>query len=104
MGAGEIRIGSTSKLRRAGLRLRGHYGPSTRWWYKPLGHARGMRSFPHFSNWLGITIAGIEGKQSEVVFNSPQNAVMSICFCNLSGLHHVSQENGIDSLRLLEIL
>jgi hypothetical protein len=71
-------------------------------WYKNPGHTRGMRSSPHFSNWLGMTIAGIEWKQSEVVFNCPQNAVMSICFCNLSGLHHVSQENGIDSLSLLE--
>jgi hypothetical protein len=62
-----------------------------------------MRSFPHFSNWLGMTIAGIEWEQSEVVFNCPQNAVMSICFCNLSGLHHVSQENGIDALTLFEI-
>jgi len=37
--------------------------PST----KTPGHVRGMRSFPHFSNWLGMTVAGIEWKQHGVV-------------------------------------
>ena len=61
-----------------------------------------VRSFPDFRNWLGILIAGIEWRQSEVVFDRPQNAVVSIWFCDLSGLHHVSKENRIDSLRLVE--
>ncbi len=48
--------------------------PST----KTLGHVRGMRSFPHFSNWLGMTITGIEWEQSEVVFNCPHRTVILV--------------------------
>ncbi len=48
--------------------------PST----KTPGHVRGMRSFPHFSNWLGMTITGIEWEQSEVVFNCPHLTVILV--------------------------
>ena len=41
-------------------------------------YVRGMRSFPHFSNWLGMTITGIEWKQSEVIFNRPRRTVILV--------------------------